>query len=163
MQLIDGIAVKVLEKRMFPRNWSYKGYLKENDSLLSIIDQDLSILKKLHIKPIDIANKLEYLLKKGSNSSKFWGVRIGHFKINIMHSCTMITCPWAQKQFTRCTIGKGVKYLTTEDFIITNMKTHEKIKSTSLCIHLIRDHNFFCAPNTPYRIDPEQVIRILEL
>lgn len=163
MKYINGVAVEILKKRMFPNTWSYKGYLKENQSLLSIMHQDLSTLNKLHVKPIDIANKLEYLLKQSSRSSKFWGVYVDHFKINIIHSCTMITCPWAQKQFTRCTIGKGVKYLTTEDFVITNMKTYEKIISTSLCIHLIRDHSFFCAPGTQYRIDPEKAIRILEL
>jgi hypothetical protein len=60
-------------------------------------------------------------------------------------------------------VGQGVKYLTTEDFQITNAKTGETLRGTSLCVHLIRDHTFSGGPGTAFRIDPEEAIRVLDL
>lgn len=48
------------------------------------------------------------------------------------------------------------------DVMITNLKTKEYVTFPRLMVHLIEEHEFF-EGSTPYRLDPEQVVRILNI
>ena len=120
---------------MHPNAWSIDGFIKKEQSLKEIIENDLSLLKKFKISPGKIASKIEFLLDKGKNSDRFRPVNYNHYQIRIIHSRGMLTCPWAEKQFEYCKVGEGVKFLTTQDFIIKNNKNNHIINSTSLYIH----------------------------
>lgn len=163
MQLVDGIAVNELERRMRPGGWSQEGFITPDQSLIKVLVADMATVQKLGVTPQGIAESLERLIERGAHGEQFIPAQVEHFNVRIIHSRKMRTCPWAQKQFERCNFGMGVKYLTTEDFEITNTRLGESLTGTSLCIHLIRDHSFFGGPGTAYRIDPERAVRVLEL
>jgi hypothetical protein len=163
MTSLNGIPLEILEKRMKPRGWFQTAFLQEDQSLLEIVISDKLILKNLRVSAQDIAEVLEKVLELGKESDRFHSVHVNHYRVRIIHSRKMLTCPWAKQQFEWCKIGKGVKYLTTEDFEITNMINNKSLQSTSLMIHLIRDHNFFGGPDTPYRIDPKKAVSVLDL
>lgn len=163
MKTIDGIDVEELERRMRPGGWSQEGFLTSEQSLVQVLADDHVSIQKLGVSKQQISGTLERLLEKGARSNRFKPENVGHFKVQIIHSRKMRTCPWAPHQFEWCHIGQGVKYLTTEDFEVTNTRIRESLHGTSLCVHLIRDHGFFGGRNTAYRIDPEKAVRVLEL
>jgi hypothetical protein len=162
-QLINGVPLDELERRMQPGGWSQEGFLTPEQPLAQVMAADAASLRQLGVTAEEIANSLEHLLERGAHSDRFRSVHIEQFQVQITHSHKMRTCPWAPKQFEWCHIGQGVKYLTTEYFEITNTRLGESLNGTSLCIHLIRDHSFFGGPGTLFRIDPERAVRVLEL
>jgi len=163
MKTIDGVDVDELERRMRPGGWSQEGFLRPEQSLVQVLADDRASIQKLGVSVQQISDALEILLEKGAHSNRFKPEYVGHFKVQIIHSRKMRTCPWAPQQFEWCRFGRGVTYLTTEDFKITNTRIGESLRSTSLCLHLIRDHSFFGGRGTPYRIEPEKAARVLEL
>ena len=54
--------IEILERRMRRGAWSSVGFLKDGESLKSVIDSDLSIVSQLGISPADIADRLEYVI-----------------------------------------------------------------------------------------------------
>lgn len=148
---------------MRPCGWTQEGFLTREQSLSEVMHQDLTTTHELGISIKRISDVLELLLEKGKNIDAFRPSSMTHYKVRIAHSRRIRTCPWAPKQFEWCRTGRGVKYLTTNDFEVTNTRTEESLRGTTLCLHLIRDHSFFGGPGTVYRIDPEKAIHILEL
>ena len=49
----------IIEKRMQPNAWSIDGFIKKEQSLKEIIENDLSLLKKFNISSGKIASKIE--------------------------------------------------------------------------------------------------------
>lgn len=163
LQLINDVPLDELERRMRPGGWSQEGFLLQEQSLVHVMAADAAAIRQLGVTAEEIADSLERLLERGAHGNRFRPAHIEHFRVRIIRSHKMRTCPWAPKEFEWCRIGRGVKYLTTEDFEITNTRLGESLSGTTLCIHLIRDHSFFGGPGTLYRIDPEKAVRILEL
>jgi hypothetical protein len=64
-------------------------------------------------------------------------------------------CPFSLSTSFAC--GGG-----SHDFTVINERTGEKLNFPQLMAHLVRDHYFF-EGNTPYRLDPEVSVRVLEL
>lgn len=162
-QLVNDVPLDELERRMRPGGWSREEFLAPDQSLARVIAADAAFLRQLGLTAEEIADSLERLYEKGAHSDRFRPVQVEQFWVRIIHSHKMRTCPWAPKQFEWCHVGRGVKYLTTEDFEITNTRLGASLSGTSLCFHLIRDHSFFGGPGTPFRIDPERAVRILDL
>ena len=163
MKSINSVDIDELERRMRPGGWSQEGFLTPEQSLVQVLANDLASIQELGVSGKQIADALERLLERGARGDRFRPEYVEHFKVRIIRSRKMRTCPWAPKQFERCHIGRGVKYLTTEDFEISNRLIGESLSGTSLCLHLIRDHSFFGGPGTMYRIEPKKAVRVLEL
>jgi hypothetical protein len=49
------------------------------------------------------------------------------------------------------------------NFLILNRATGESITGPGLIVHLIREHQFLEGSESPYRVDPAQAVRVLEL
>ncbi len=62
-------------------------------------------------------------------------------------------CPWG------CARDKW----SDLDFVILNRKSGESIFVPGLIVHLIREHQFFEGKGTIYRVDPVQLVTVLEL
>jgi hypothetical protein len=163
LEMIDGVPVEELERRMQPGSWTPEGFLARGQSLVEVMAKDAHSLQHLKREPKDIARALESFLERAAGSDLFRPVRIERFRVQIFHSRKMRTCPWAEQEFERCLIGQGVEYLTTDDFEIVNTRLGKRLGGTSLCVHLIRDHHFFGGPDTPFRIDPTAAAKVLEL
>ena len=46
---------------------------------------------------------------------------------------------------------------------ILNRETGESFTGPGLIVHLIREHHFFEGKESPYRVEPEKAVRVLEL
>lgn len=62
-------------------------------------------------------------------------------------------CPW----------GCEYERWSSFDFLILNRETGEYITGPGLIVHLIREHQFFEGKESPYRVDPTQLARVLQL
>ena len=62
-------------------------------------------------------------------------------------------CPWCGY----------VSQICGSDYTVENTNLKEKISFPGLILHLIREHHFFEGKGTRYRVDPEDVVRILEV
>jgi hypothetical protein len=50
-----------------------------------------------------------------------------------------------------------------ENVRVVNKKTGEEIRWTALNIHMIKEHGFYEGKGSPFRIEPLDLIRVLEL
>jgi hypothetical protein len=67
--------------------------------------------------------------------------------------CGIQLCPW---RCVGCEGGSG-------GFVIRNRRTGETIEGGDLIVHLIRKHHFFEGVESPYRVDPQKLVRVLEI
>ncbi len=62
-------------------------------------------------------------------------------------------CPWG------CEYDRWSSF----DFQILNRQTGESVTGPGLIVHLIRQHHFFEGVESPYRTDPQQLVRVLHI
>lgn len=158
------LSTKELQERMRPGSWSEAGFLGPNEDLLQVIADDSKTLARLKVSYEEIAGAIERLIQVGiRNRGSPWPIRVDHFEVIIEQSRGMQPCPWSEHPILkRCTIGKGPKYSSMK-FTILNLRTGEGLSGPGLIVHLIRDHHFFQGKESPFRVDPEKAIEVLEI
>jgi len=62
-------------------------------------------------------------------------------------------CPWD------CEHEKWSSF----DFLLLNRETGEYVTGPGMIVHLLRKHHFFEGLESPYRVDPARVVRVLDL
>ena len=160
--LFHMISIKELEHRMQPGAFSMKGFLGAGEKLTEVIAHDKETLNKLDLDFEDLAGGLESLLNVAIESRKEELI-IGLFEIRLKSFRGYQKCPWLQEQDnSQCTIGGRVQYGSL-DWEIKNRKIDLLLSGPGLIVHLIRDHHFFEGLASPYRVDPLQLARLLEL
>lgn len=160
-----------IEKRCHKGEYSESGFLKKDEFLREVIDNDTKYLKSVGVTHEQISGKLEELINKyqesqrkddkppgsktHSREDKF--VTIDNFKISSVQYRGYQDCPFKNKDFDKDPKSRG-----SCDYTITNIKTNESIKFGDLLIHLISRHHFF-EGNVDYRLDPKIAINVLEI
>jgi hypothetical protein len=160
--LVDGVPVGQLEQRMWPGRWSAEGYLRQGDSLIEVMRADAATVSELTIDRIAVAARLQDLIERGA-VSEWEPVPVGRWRVTVRRTRKLRGCPWAATNVDLCVVGAGAMRLSSDDFEITREGVREVIRGTGLCVHLIRDHGFFCGPGTPYRLDPAAAARVLDI
>lgn len=135
--------ITAYEKELRPKASSGAGFLSASESLKDVCIRDLTFLKEKDISCDKLADTLSAIVElKDRLKDRF---DLTSFATNGYQECPFGTC------------HKGRK-----DFTLVNLKTKETLTFTDLGIELIRQHAFFQG-DTPYRIDPEKAIRVLEI
>jgi hypothetical protein len=181
----ETLTIEELENRMRPGQYSQGGFLGLNESLENVVSQDEQTLVKFGINHEQISSTLERIIETVHEQEKTLpmdkrferrtdfpnlykpetnplfskdnlpdiniGYLVDFFQIFILQYRGVQNCPWG------CPDGGSF------DFMVLNRKTGESFAAPALIIHLIRTHHFFEGINTPYRVDPEKVIRTLEM
>ena len=149
-----------LEQRMRPGQLSQGGFLGNSESLQNVIDADALTLKTLGVDYAAIAGKLEELILAAMNKSEQW-ISTGKFKVSVTIYPGFQICPWSPDIHSmQCTAGGGVRYASVQ-WKIANNHNGMKLSGSGLAVHLIRDHHFFEGFDSPYRISPQDYIRLL--
>jgi len=180
----ESLKIGQLENRMRPGQDSQGGFLGLNESLEVVIAQDEQTLEKFRISYEQIAGALEKVIaavreqEKALPFDKFRekqtdfpdlyhpeknplfskdnlpdlniGYLVDCFQVFILQYRGFQVCPWDD-------CGEVGSF----DFMILNRKTSESFTAPALIVHLIRAHHFFEGVDSPYRVDPEKVIRTL--
>ena len=146
--------IQMIEKRMLPGNWNPFGLLRPGQNLQEILENDKLVLKTLGTNSKARGSKLGELVEIGNEYEDNEPLFYHNYRIEIIRTPGLASCPWAREEFTLCTIGVGQKYLSYFEFLISNQKNKITLSGNSIMIHFIRDHGFFGGPNTKYRIEP---------
>jgi hypothetical protein len=174
---IYGLPETTLEKfipRLYPQEESGRclggyssmtGFLNHGESLQNSVNNDRKALQERKISYRAITQKLKYLISKATQISKSTLVD-QKFRVEIDE-------PTIGKQFcpfSPASNNNANKFAPIEnacgsgdrDISITNTTNNKTIKFGSLLLHLIEEHHFF-EGQVPYRLNPQDVIDVLEL
>jgi hypothetical protein len=153
------LAITDLERGMRPGAWSQGGFLGLEDALEEVIVQDRETLASLAISHEQIASDLEEILLAGrdAGASLEQGVSFGPVLVLKLGGYLGFQgCPWGCDNV-------NMESGANRDFALLNRQTGERIELPGLIVHLIREHHFFEGFGSPYRVDAEKLVRILEL
>lgn len=185
----EGLSKDEFIARLRPNTWSEMGFLGENESFDAVKARDEATLKRLNLTYDSLADALEGVLTQAleiwnapvtpdnmdamlgseTNFPNLYkpdslpvfdlnnlpdaklGVMVGHLQVFIMVYKGWQECPWEDA-------AEG-----SADFMILNRHTGESVTAPELMPHLIREHHFFEGTGTPFRTDPEQLAKVLDM
>jgi hypothetical protein len=182
--MAERTTLEELEYEMRPGRDSSGGFLGINESLIDVIAQDEHILRKYGLTHEEIASSIEKIWKaaldekqKLAEAGQFGretdfpqlhkpetipsfsqnnlpdiskGFFVSGYQVFIVQYRGFQHCPWLCNAFG------------SSDFMVLNRSTGESFTAPELVVHLIREHHFFEGRLSPYRVDPEKVIRTFE-
>lgn len=168
---LSGEELRLIEGRMRPGRYSQQGFLGPEESLRQVIERDSRFLRERDITHEQIADRLDYLVGKYKRTNelarreanargsllerKVDAVPGGKLRVDGRFGWQ--TCPWALKDTdTEPSCG-----MTDLDWDYRNTSGDE-LSFSDLIPHLIRDHHFFEGAS-PYRVDPERAITVLDI
>jgi hypothetical protein len=154
---------KELESRMRPGKLSQGGFLGINEKLNVVLSRDKEIVSALGLTYQELADQLERLIQAGV-AARGRPTRVEkRFEVQVTMYNGFQLCPWTSNLHGgQCTAGGGVRYASL-DWNIRNLKTQQQMRGPGMIVHLIRDHHFFEGPASPYRVDPRDLARLLQI
>ncbi|MGI6707172.1 MAG: hypothetical protein ACOX6S_13415 [Clostridia bacterium] len=132
---------------------SQTGFLgRDLRKLIDIVEEDHRQVSAQGLTHEEIAQRMENISLMGKtgfgNPVKVDDI----FQVTVEDSRGVMPCPFGHK---------GV--YPKENTRVVNLRTGEGISWTALNIHMIREHGFYEGKGSPFRVEPEDIIRILEL
>jgi hypothetical protein len=151
-----------VERRMQAGAWSDQGFLASGWSLGHVLDEDLRELRSLDLDEGTVADRLHELIAAGRNSDWARPAQAGQYTIEIIRARGFLTCPWAPGQFEPCPHGSHGRP-TANRFRIVHVPSGVSLQGFELGAHMIGAHRFFGGPDTPFRLEPGLLARLLGL
>lgn len=129
------------------------GFLGEDTrKLVDIIAADKLTLLAHHTTEEAIANKMEYFRKEGEQGLGEPITVDGNFEVRVDSVRGLLPSPFGGP-------GMYAKVNTS----VMNKTLGKTIVYTDLHIHFIKDHGFFEGKGSPFRLEPHDLIEILEV
>jgi hypothetical protein len=154
---------KELEARMRPGKLSQGGFLGINEKLNEVLSRDREILSALGLTYKELADQLERFIQAGVSARGRPTHVDNRFEVQVTMYNGFQLCPWTPNPHGgQCMAGGGVRYASL-DWNIRNLKTQQQMRGPGMIVHLIKDHHFFEGPASPYRVDPRDLARLLEI
>jgi hypothetical protein len=172
--LLDDLTplnIERIEARMRPGAYSVSGFLDESDHLVTVVERDSAILARLGFTHREIADHLEFLVRRRSRMEddrtiretvvkdrnqrwvRGYEVAEGIIASKPSYYLGQQFCPFEIRDGTLCEERSSV------DFWIYNAVEEKALMFSGLLIHLIGDHHFF-EGSVPYRVDPQEIIEV---
>ncbi len=143
---------KALRDRLMPGKISAEGFLGEDRRLPGeIIAEDLAVLNRAGITQQEAADRLAQLTEAGKPAL---GAPVDfneYLQVTVTDDRGSIPCPFADAY-------RAPKRLTE----VVDRHSGQTWQWSDLNIHMIRDHGFFEGRGSYFRIEPEQVLKLLE-
>jgi hypothetical protein len=135
-----------------PGKISKDGFLgKDRRHLHDIIRADQLSLSRLNVTTEQIAARLQYFIDKGKCAFET-EIEFGEFSVRVKWSRGMLPCPFGEQ-------GLHHKIVAT----VYNKSLREEIEYSQLSVHLIRAHGFFEGEESAFRLNPEELIKVLNI
>ena len=151
-----------IEQRMRPGTLSRGGFLGPGERLIDVLEKDRRTLERLGLEAPEVAEALASVLEPILLSKQSAG-RVGHHEIRLHRYKGSQRCPFIDdSNAMRCEAAGGVR-LASVDWQLRNSKTKEELRGPGLLVHLAAGHGFFEGFESPYRVDPEALARMLEI
>ena len=148
---------------MRPGAFSQRGFLGEHERLADVLGADAGTLAELGLSREDLAGPLDRLLDAGE-AARGRSARIDdRLDIGIEVFTGFQICPWApDPNRGQCPAAGGVLHASVE-WHLHNRRTGDRLSGPGLIVHLIRAHGFFEGFESPGRVDPRLLAKVLEL
>ena len=143
---------KMIQSNFEPGKITRDGFLGIDVRYIhDIIQADERTLSKLKISANRIADRMQYYIEEGKKGLET-SVEVGDCKVRIQWDRGMLPCPFGER-------GLQHKLVAT----VSNEKLSRSVCFSQLSVHLIRAHGFFGGKGSPFRIEPEEIVRILDI
>ncbi len=148
---------------MRPGEFSEAGFLGQHERLAAVLAADARTLRESNLSPDELANALERLLDAAEEARGRSARVCGRFDVRVEVFTGFQICPWAPSPHSgQCSAGGGVRHASVA-WHVRNRRTGEELAGPGLIVHLIRAHRFFEGFESPHRVDPLALARVLEL
>ena len=144
-----------LEASMKPGNLSAGGFLGENEILDEVLRADDEIVKRLGITHEQIASRIEYFMNAAGYPSSEGKLVDGKYLVGGTAWRGGQSCPWGDAGFMMPN--------SSVDMYVKNQELGEQLNFPGGIVHLIREHKFYEGKESPYRVDPEKAVRVLDI
>ncbi|MBD3308448.1 hypothetical protein GF339_18620 [candidate division KSB3 bacterium] len=142
-----------IHKNFQPGEITKEGFLgTDARHIHDIIDEDMQTLARLGVTTEQIANRLQYFIEEGKKGLETV-VNLGDYTTHVRWSRGMLPSPFGDPK------RLYHKIVAT----VVNKTLHKELRYTQLNVHMIRDHGFFEGKGSVFRLEPEDVVEILEI
>ena len=127
------------------------GFLGEDArSVSDIIDNDLAIVSKAGFTKEQVAARMQEITNKAIPLLGNWVDIDKTLQARVDEAKGSMVCPWPHS-------GRFAKRVT----YVETIKTDQKIYWSDLSIHFIEEHGFFEGKGSNFRIEPQDLIKII--
>jgi len=123
----------------------------DNRHVHDIIKADLLTLSRLGVEVETIADRLQYFIEEGKKGLET-KVDLGDFTVQISWDRGLLPCPFGEPRRHHKIIAA-----------VLNKKLSKKIEYSQLNVHLIKEHGFFLGKGSTFRLEPEDLVDVLNL
>jgi hypothetical protein len=144
---------KHIYENFLPGKITKEGFLgQDTRHIHDIVEEDLHTLARSGVTKEQIADRLQYFIEEGKKGLET-PVEIDGFTTQVIWRRGMLPSPFG-----------GPKRLYHKIVAtVTNNKLNKTITYTQLNVHMIRDHGFFEGKGSVFRLEPDEVIEVLEI
>jgi hypothetical protein len=142
-----------IQDQMRPGVITLDGFLgHDTRNLIDILIEDDGKVRRMGLSHQQIAERMQYFRDQGLDGLGEFMTIDSHFEVRVDSVRGKLPSPFG---------GPGMyeKINTT----VRNTKINQEITYTDLHIHFVRDHGFYEGKGSPYRINPEDLVKILEV
>jgi hypothetical protein len=142
-----------VQRQMQPGVITAEGFLgSEARDLAAILDDDGAQVRRRGLTHERIAQRMRELRDAGAAGlGEFLDVP-PHFQVRVESVRGKLPCPFGD----RCLVQKGFT-------VVKNRSSGGEITFTDLAVHLIEAHGFYQGRGSPYRLEPDEIVEVLEV
>ncbi len=142
-----------IQEQMRPGVITLDGFLgTDSRNLIDILIEDDGTVRRLGRTHRAIARKMQYLRDQGEAGLGEFITVDDHFEVRVDSVRGKLPSPFG---------GPGLYQKVNT--IVRNTAQEREIVFTDMHIHFIRDHGFYEGKGSPFRLDPEELIEVLEV
>ena len=142
-----------IQASMAPGVITLDGFLgSDKRHLVDIIIEDGANIQRLNVSNEGIASVMREFRNKGIKGLGEYTKIDPHFEVRVDSVRGKLPCPFGDP---------GV--FSKTNIMVKNLSINKEIIFTDLHIHLIEEHGFFEGIGSPFRLDPKEVVEILEI
>lgn len=155
LESLNGISISTLEELMRPRHLSGAGFLGPDEALLDILAADNDTVLGAGLTHQQLADFLEYFEKARSYALSHVGVNPEHFEFRgkLFEHTTLSSRGYQGSPFQDDTT-------TNTDHTLVSVENGLSINYSGLIPIMAGRYGFYEGKGTPYRVDPEDIMRI---
>lgn len=145
--------MRKIQERMQPGVITRDGFLgNDRRNLVDILEEDDAEVRRMGLTHQEIANQMLYFKEQGLRGLGEFITVPPHFEVRVDSARGKLPCPFGDP-------GIFQKTNTT----VRNLKLGKEITYTDLHIHMIGSHGFYEGRGFPFRIDPVEIVEVLEI
>ncbi len=146
--------MKKNENNMKAGKISLPGFLgNDKRNLVQIIIDDDALVKKLNRSHLQISERMVYFLDRGAEGLGEFIAVDDYFEVKIESVRGKLPSPFEEDR----------KIIKKTNITVRNRKLGKEVAYTEMLIHLIKSHGFYEGKGSPYRVNPQDLISVLEI